>query len=646
MRFEPLEKRKLLSAWAAPVPDALVDSSPVAEVGHPCPSGQDLQVHPQEHSDLLHLLGNKAKGDEEWFLLLSGLVALMPADTPKTTGNVVAFANGLIGNRPVNRLKRDAVNYALRKTPSLRERVGMVLPRARKRTRQEWIDLLESVIRRLPDGTPPTVSNIALHSDGLLTPQTIRNAIMWHELQPFKEGWMKRDHEVPRSREGWKTLLRHAVAELPAGVPPTSNEIETLTFGQIRRRQIASALHRFDLPYREVGLVRETIVAKPRQDWMDLLEDSAAALPAHVSPTPYHVGPRVCEKNGAEVVRDVLWYYDIDFAQVGMVPLPQTKAEWLAAIGRARKNLEPGTTPAPRAIAAGSRHEFTLPELKQAMKPLAKGGFGIRYEEAGLQRETPTKRSLEERLQLIESAAGEIFEATGDYATPQDVSAHLSRSLNERFTASQVVAVIRKADGVSYEDLNMITSKHGPHVQVHSRAQAIGLQGEMLDGDRDGVGARFVAGRSRSIAPDARLDVEDALLRARLMLPQDTARLVDDVVAKLRMESDLLYDIDALAESLNKSPEQVQLTLQALHEVFGEESWDDTPDAPPAAKAQAKTPSLPSAGMSQEARNRKAPPSHGPRESCPPDSEQPNPTDRLLRHLAVSLAQSPARAHA
>ncbi len=578
MRFEPLERRKPLSAWPAPVLDPLADQSLVAEVGQACPSGGEAHAGLEDHPDLVRLLANKAKGEDEWFLLLSGLVALMPADTPKTTGNVVEFANGLIGDRPVNRLKRDAVNYALRNAPFLRERVGMVLPRERSRTRQEWIGLLEAVVHRLPDGIPPTVSNIASHSGGLLTVQMIRNAMMWHDIPAFKEGWMKREHEVPRSRNGWTTLLRQAVAELPAGVPPTSNEIETLTFGQIKRTQIASAMHRFDIPYREVGLVREVIVARPRDEWIGLLEDRARQVPPGASPTPYHVGPLVYDRNGAEVVRDVVWYYHIDLAEVGMVALPQTKAEWLAAIRRAGKNLKPGTRPVPRAIAKSSRREFTLRELKQAMKSPGRGGFGITYREAGLERQTDTKRSPEERLQMIERAAREIFEATGCYATPREVSARLSRRHGEGFTTAQVVRTIRQADGVSYEDLGMITSKHGPHVQVHSRAQVIGIQGELLDGDEEGAGARFVAGRSRWIAPHARLDVEDAICRARRRLPRDTAKLVDDVVAKLRLESDLLYDLDALAESLGKPPEQVQLTLQALHEVFGEGGWDCSPE--------------------------------------------------------------------
>lgn len=637
MRFEPLEKRKLLSAWAAPSLDTLLDESPVAQVGHACPSGEEAQVRLEDHPDLIHLLENKAKCEEEWFLLLSGLVALMPAATPKTTGNVVEFADGLIGDRPVNRLKRDAVNFALRNKPLLRERVGMVLPRARKRTKQEWIDLLESVIDRLPDGFPPTVSNIASHSGGLLTPQMIRNAMMWHEIQAFKQGWMKREHEVPRSRDGWTMLLKQAVAELPAGVPPTSNEIEVLTFGQIGRTQIASAMHRFEIPYREVGLVREVIVAKPREAWMDLLKDRAKQVPPDASPTPYHVGPLVYERNGAEVVRDVVWYYDIDFAEVGMVALPQTKAEWLAAIQRARKNLIPGTRPAPRNIAASSRYEFTLPELKQAMKLPDKGGFGITYGEAGLEKELGTKRSLEERLQMIEGAARDIFEATGYYATPQDVSAHLSRRHDEEFTATQVVTAIREADGVSYEDLSMITSKHGPHVQVHSQAQVIGIQGEMLRGDEEGAGARFVAGRSRSIAPDARLDVEDAIYRARLKLPDDTAKLVDDVVAKLRSESDLLYDIDALAESLNKPPEQVQLTLRALHEVFGEGSWEYDPESPAIDEKQAETPVNRSKRMSEEDDTPEAQPENGGPGSCYTDSDNDVPIDQLLRHIATSL---------
>ncbi len=588
MRFEPLEKRKLLSAWPAPSLDTPFDRSPVAEVGHVHPNGGESAIRLEDHPDLIHLLENKARDEEEWFLLLSGLIALMPAGAPKTTGNVVEFADRLIGERPINRLKRDATNYALRNKPRLRERVGMVLPRERKRTRQEWVDLLESVIDGLPDGIPPTVSNIASHSGGLLTVPMIRNAVMWHDIRAFKEGWMKREHEVPRSRAGWTTLLKQAVAELTAGIPPTSNAIEALTFGWIKRTQIASALHRFDIPYREAGLVREVILTKPRDEWIGLLKDRAREVPAAASPTPYHVGPLVYERNGAEVVRDIVWYYGIDYAEAGMVALPQTKAEWLAAIQRARGNLKPGARPVPPSLARSSRHEFTLQELKQAMKSPGKGGFGIAYGEAGIEREICAKRSLEERLEMIRGAAGEIFEATGSYATPQDVSAHLSRRHDEAMTATDVASAIREAGGMSYEDLYMITSKHSPHVQVHSQAQVIGIRGEMLPGDEDGAGARFIAGRSRSIAPDARLDVEDAICRARQRLPHDTAKLVDEVVVKLRMEADLLYDMDALAESLNRSPEQVQLTLQALHEVFGEGSWDYSPEPRAKDKKQAE----------------------------------------------------------
>jgi hypothetical protein len=370
---------------------------------------------------------------------------------------------------------------------------------------------------------------------------------------------------------------------------------------------------------------------------MDLLKDRAEEVPPGASPTPYHVGPLVYERSGAEVVRDVVWYYDIDFAEVGMVALPQTKAEWLAAIQRARQNLQPGTRPAPRNIAASSRYEFTLPELRQAMKSPDKGGFGITYGEAGLEKELGTKRCREERLQMIEEAAREIFEATGYYATPQDVSAHLSRKHDEEFTATQVVSAIREADGVSYEDLTMITSKHGPHVQVHSQSQVIGIQGEILDGDEDGAGARFVAGRSRSIAPDARLDVEDAIYRARLKLPDDTAKLVDDVVAKLRLESDLLYDIDALAESLNKSPEQVQLTLRALHEVFGEGSWEYDPESPAMDEKQSRATVKSSSRVSLEDDTLEMKPETDSPGSCCIDSESDVPIDRLLRHIATSL---------
>jgi hypothetical protein len=531
----------------------------------------------EDHPDLIRLLENKAKSEEEWFLLLSGLVALMSVDTTKTTGNVVEFANNLIGERPINSLKRDSVNYALRNKPVLRERAGMVLPRERKRTKREWTNLFKSVIDHLPDGISATVSNIASYSNGLLTVQMIRNAMAWHEIQAFQEGWMKREYEVPRSRDGWITLLTQAIAELPAGTPPTSNEIEVLTFGQITRTQIASAMHRFGISYRGVGLAREVILAKTREEWMELLRDRVKELPQGASPTAYRIGPLVYERNGVEIIRDVLWYYGIKYPEVDMVPLPQTQTEWIEAIQRAKQNLKPDTKPTPQNIAKSSRNEFTFRELGQAMKSPDKGGFGITYEKAGLEKEIKVKRSLEERIQMIDGAAQEIFDTTGYYATPQDVSTLLRKEHGEEFAATQIAAAIREAGVVSYEELNMITSKHGPLVQVHSEAQTIGVQGEMLDGDEDGTGAKFVAARSRSIAPDARLDVEDAICRTRLKLPHDKGKLVDDVVAKLRLESDLLYDIDALADSLDRTPEEVQLTLQALHEVFGEGSWRWTP---------------------------------------------------------------------
>jgi hypothetical protein len=268
-----------------------------------------------------------------------------------------------------------------------------------------------------------------------------------------------------------------------------------------------------------------------------------------------------------------LWYYGIKHTEVDMIPLPHTKAEWLEAIRRAKQNLKPGTKPTPPNAARSSRNEFTLQELRQAMKSPERGGFGITCEIAGLEKEIKVKRSLEERIKMIETAAQDIFDATGCFATPQDVCTLLGKTHKENVTAPQIVSTIREA-GVSYEELNMITSKHSPHVQVHSEAQAIGVQGEMLDGDEDGIGAKFVAAKSRSIAPDIRLDVEDAIYRTRLRLPRDKGKLVDDVVAKLRLESDLVYDVDALAESLGKTPEQVQLALQALHEVFGEGSWE------------------------------------------------------------------------
>ncbi len=641
MKFEPLEKRKLLSAWAPSSFDTLVDECSVAEVGQAFPGGEATQVCLEDHPDLIRLLESKAKSEEEWFLLLSGLVALMPTDTPKTTGNVIEFADNLVGKRPINRLKRDAVNYALRNKPLLRERVGMVLPRAHKRTKQQWIDLLESVIDRLPDGVPPTVSNIALHSGGILTAQMIRNAMMWHEIQAFKQGWMKRELEVPRSRDGWRTLLKQAVAELPAGVPPTSNEIDAFTFGQIGRTQIASAMHRFEIPYRDVGLVREVIVTKPKEEWRDLLKDRAQEVPPGASPTPYHVGPLVHERNGAEVVRDVVWYYDISFAEVDMVALPQTKAEWLEAIQRAKRNLRPGARPAPRSIATSSRHEFTLQELKQAMKSPDKGGFGITCGEAGLEKESRPKRSLQERLQIIKSTAQGVFQATGYYATPQEVSARLSRRYDEEFTATQVVSAIREADGITYEDLCMITSPHSPHAQVHSQAQAIGIQAEMLRGDEEGAGARLVAGRSRSLAPDARLDVEDAIFRARQRLPRDTGKLVDDVVAKLRSEADLLYDIDALAESLNKSPEQVQLTLQALHEVFGEGSWEHTPESRTMGEKETDRAVVGANRMSEEDNPIEVEPEGNETSARYPLFENGDPVERLLRHILTSSTACP-----
>lgn len=600
MRFEQLEKRALLSACAASSFDTQADESAFVEVGHAHPGGEETQVRLEDHPDLVHLLNNKAKGEEEWFLLLSGLVALMPSETPKTTGNVVKFAGNLIGKRPIHPLKRDAVNYALRNKPLLRERVGMVLPRERKRTKKEWIGLLESVIDSLPDGTAPTVSNIASYSNGILTVQMIRNALMWHDIQSFKQGWMKREYEVPRSRDGWATLLKQAIAELPTGTPPTSNAIETLTFGQIKRTQIASALHRFDMPYREVGLVREAIVAKTREAWADLLRDRVREIPQGASPTPYHVGPYVYERNGAEIIRDTLWYYGIKYAEVDMVPLPLTRNEWLESIRRAKQNLEPDQSPVPRNVAASSRNEFTLQELKQAMRPAGQGGFGITHEDAGLEKEIRVKRPLEERMRLIRSAAQEIFDTTGYLATPQDVSDLLCITQGEEFTASQIASAIREAGIRSYEDLNMITSKHGPHVQVHSRAQSLGVQSEMLDGDENGTGAMLVAARSRFIAPDARLDVEDAIHRTRLRLPDDHGKVVDEVVAKLRMEAELLYDIDALAESLDRTPEQVQSALQALHEVFGEGSWDHTSDPRAADDIEAATTVGSSNGLAEE----------------------------------------------
>lgn len=631
MKFEQLERRKLLSAWPASLLDPCVDQGSVAEVSHAYSSGEETQIRLEDHPDLVRLLENKAKSEEEWFLLLSGLVALMPVATPKTTGNVVEFADNLIGDRPINALKRDSVNYALRNKPHLRQRVGMVLPRERKRTKEEWIKLFQSVINDLPDGIPATVSNIAFYSNGLLTVQKIRNAMMWHEIQAFKQGWMKREYEVPRSRGGWMTLLKQAIAELPAGTPPTCHEVEVLTFGQIKRTQIASAMHRFDVSYREVGLVREVIVTKTREAWRDLLQDRAKQVPQGVSPTPYHVGPLVYERNGAEIIRDVLWYYGIRYADVDMVPLPQTKGEWLEAIQRAKQNLKPGTRPVPRKIAKSSRKEFTFRELKQAMKSPDKGGVGITYEAAGLEKETRVRRSLEERMQMIKGAAQQLFETTGYYATPHDVSTLLRRKHDEQWTSSQVVSAIREAGVVAYEDLSMITSKHGAHVQVHSRAEAIGVQGELLAGDEDGVGAKFVAARSRFIAPDARLDVEDAIHRTRLRVPHDHGKLVDDVVAKLRSESDLLYDIDALAESLNKTPEQVQLTLQALHEVFGEGSWDH---------------SLDSQAMDEEETEEAVSLSHGMSEgdkagACYSVFENGAPVDRLLRQILNSLASCP-----
>lgn len=497
----------------------------------------------------------------------------MSVDTTKTTGNVVDFANSLIGERPINPLKRDSVNYALRNKPFLRERVGMVLPRERKRTKREWIHLLKSVIGHLPDGIPATVSNIAFYSKGLLTAQMIRNAVAWHDIRAFQEGWMEREYEVPRSRGDWITLLKQAIAELPATAPPTSNEIETLTFGQIKRTQIASAMHRFGISYREVGLAREVILTRTRDEWVELLRDRVKELPREASPTPYQVGPLVYERNGAEIIRDLLWYYGITYPEVGMVPVPQTQAEWLEAIERAKQNLDPGTKPTPANIARSSRNEFAFHELKQAMRSPGQGGFGITREKAGLEKDLRPKRSLEERIQMIEDAAQDIFDTTGYYATPQDVSDFLKKEHGEEFPATQIATAIRDAGVSSYEELNMITSKYGPHVQVHSTAQVIGLEGEMSDGDEDGLGAKVVAARARFVAPDARLDVEDAIFRTRLKLPHDQGKLVDDVVAKLRSESDLLYDIDALAESLDRPSEEVQVALRALHEVFGEGSW-------------------------------------------------------------------------
>ena len=580
MRFERLEERKLLSGWAAASFDAAVDASLFVEVGQAYPGGEEAPIHLEDHPELIRLLENKAKGEEEWFLLLSGLVALMPVDATKTTGSVVGFANSLIGDRPISPLKRDSVNYALRNKPRLRERVGMVLPRERKRTKREWIRLFRSAIECLPEGISPTVSNIAAYSGGLLTVQMIRNAMAWHEIEAFKEGWMEREYEVPRSRDGWVTLLKQAVAGLPAGTPPISNEIEVLTFGQLKRTQIASAMHRFGISYREVGLTREVVLVKTAEEWKELLGDCVRELPRDVSPTPYHVGPVVYERNGAEIIRDVLWYYGIKYAEVEMVPLPQTQAEWIEAIRRAKRNLEPGTEPTPRNIAKSSKSEFSIEALRRAMKSPGKGGFGITYEDAGLKKEIRVRRSLDERIRMIEGAAQEIFDTTGYYATPHDVSVLLRKRHGEEFTATWIAGTIREAGVVSYESLEMITSKHGPHVQVHSKAQAMGVQGEVLDGDEDGVGAKFVAARSRSIAPDARLDVEDAIHRTRMRLPHDQGKLVDDVVAKLRSESDLLYDLDALAESLDRTPEEVHLALQALHVVFGEGSdCDSIPSA-------------------------------------------------------------------
>jgi len=573
MRFERLENRSLLGAWAASSLDLPIDDSRVVEIGQPSPSGEDTPIRLDDHPDLVRLLENKAKGEEEWFLLLSGLVALMPVETPKTTGNVVGFANKLIGKRSIRPLKRDSVNYALRTKPFLRERVGMVLPRERRRAREEWIRLFKSAIDNLPDGVPPTVSNMAFYSDGHLTVQMIRNAMAWHDIDAFREGWMNREYEVPRSRDGWITLLRQAIAELPADTPPTPNAIEVLTFGQMGRAQIASAVHRFDIPFREVGLVREVVLTRARRSWTELLKDRVRELPHGASPTPYHVGPLVYERNGAEIVRDVLWYHGISYPDADMVPLPQTEAEWLEAIERAKQSLEPGVPPTPPAIAERSRHEFTLRDLKQAMRPCDKGGLGITYEQAGLEKEVRVRRSLEARIRMIEGAAQEIFETTGYCATSQDVSDLLSKRYDEEFSATQIAGAIREAGIGSYEEMNMITSKHGPHVQVHSRAEAIGIQGEMVEGDEDGTGATFVAARSRCIAPEARLDVEDAVYRTRLRLSPDRGELVDEVVAKIRLESDLLYDIDALADSLNRTPEQVESALQALHEVFGEGSW-------------------------------------------------------------------------
>ena len=573
MRFEPLEKRSLLGAWAASSLDLPVDDVRVVEIGHAHPGGDETPVRLEDHPDLIRLLENKARGEEEWFLLLSGLVALMPVETPRTAGNVVAFGNKLIGERPLNPLKRDSVNYALRNRPGLRERVGMVLPRERRRTKEEWIGLLKSAVGELPDGVEATVSNLAAHSDGRLTDQMIRNALAWHDIEAFREGWMQREYEVPRSRDGWMTLLKQAVAELPGSTPPTPNAIEVLTFGEMQRTQIANAVSRFDIAYREVGLVREVILTRTRTGWMELLKDFVAELPQDVSPTPYHVGPLVYERNGAEIVRDTVWYYDIPYPEVDMVALPRTEREWLEAIERAKQNLEPGTPSTPANIAKSSGREFTLQELRQAMRPSVKGGFGISYEEAGLEKEARVRRSLEERMQMIECAALEILETTGYYATPQDVSDFLQTEHGESLSASQIAGAIREAGIGSYEELNMITAKHGRRVEVHGRADAIGLQGELVDGDEDGVGASFVAARSRSLAPDARLDIEDAIYRTRQRLPDDRAKLVDEVIAKIRMESDLLYDIDALAESLNRPREQVQSAVQALHEVFGEGSW-------------------------------------------------------------------------
>lgn len=636
MRFEQLEKRALLSACAASSFDTQADESVFAEVGHAHPGGEETQACLEDHPDLVHLLNNKARSEEEWFLLLSGLVALMPTETPKTTGNVIEFAGNLIGKRPINPLKRDAVNYALRNKPLLRERVGMVLPRERKRTKKEWIGLLESVVDSLPDGIAPTVSNIASYSNGILTVQMIRNALMWHDIQAFKQGWMKREYEVPRSRDGWITLLKQAVAELPTCTPPTSNAIEALTFGQIKRTQITSALHRFDMPYREVGLVREAIVAKTREAWTDLLRDRVREVPRGASPTPYHVGPYVYERNGAEIIRDTLWYYGIKYAEVDMVPLPLTRAEWLESIQRAKQNLMPDKSPVPRNVAASSRNEFTFQELKQAMRPAGKGGFGITYEDAGLEKAVRVKRSLDERIQLIKSAAQEIFDTTGYFATPQDVSDLLSRTHDEEFTASQIASAIREAGVSFYEDLNMITSKHGPHVQVHSRAQSLGVQSEMLDGDEDGTGAKLVAARSRFAAPDARLDVEDAIHRTRLRLPHGDGKLVDEVVAKLRSESDLLYDIDALAESLDRTPEQVQLALQALHAVFGEGSWDHSSESLAMDEAETEAAVRPSNGMPEEDNIPEGKPHRDNTSACCLNSEDSAPADQLLRHILVS----------